>query len=170
MKPRPHHYAFAYRALPRPLLTAQVGRTWMSLLAGPAGPLLLRRSWTDVGDALPPEDRLASDGFTTTVHEITGGLVLVVLTLPPAVVELEAHFVAVVAARDGWSPQRVLTLENGSNALTGGPATYIGALRPDGSRVAHGKGPEPHEAAFAAAVCGRLGLTVDPDRPPVRYE
>jgi len=56
------------------------------------------------------------------------------------------------------------------DVLTGEPATYIAALRRDGGRHAFGEGPEPDEAAFAAVVCGHLGLTVDPDRPPVRYE
>lgn len=170
MKPRQHHYGFAHRTLPRTLLTEQVGRTWMSLLAGPAGPLLQRRVWRDVAADLAEEDRLDGDGFAVSVHETTGDQVLVVLTLPPAVVELEAHLVAVVAAREGWLPLRYVTLELGSSALTGEPATYLAALRPDGSRVALGKGPLPDESAFTTAVCRRFRLTVDADQPPMRYE
>jgi hypothetical protein len=170
MKPRPHHYGFAHCTLPRALLTEQVGGTWMSLLAGPAGPLLLRRVWQDVAAKLRAEHRLDDDGFAASVHQTTRDQVLVVLTLPPAVVELEAHLVAVVAQRESWSPRRYLTLEKGSNALTGAPATYIAALHPPRGRVAFGEGPKPDEAAFAAAVCGHLGLAIDLDRPPARYE
>lgn len=170
MKPRRHHYVFAHRTLPGTLLTEQVGRTWMSLLAGPAGPLLLRRVWQDLAAELPEADRLDGDGFAASVHETTADQVLVVLTLPPAVAELEAHLVAIVAAREGWAPQRDVTLELGSSAITGEPATYLAALRQDGSRVALGKGPAPDESAFATAVCRRFELTVDPDQPPMRYE
>jgi len=147
MKPRPHHYGFAYDVLPRTLLTAQVGRTWMSLLSGPAAPLLLRRVWDDLGETLAPEDRLPSDGFAAVVQAMTNDLALVVVTLPPATIELEAHFVAIVAEQEGWSPLRYLTLESGVDVLTGEPATYIAALRPGGSRHAFGEGPEPDEAA-----------------------
>ena len=170
MKPRLHHYRFAHRTLPSTLLTEQVGRTWMALLAGPAGPHLLRRVWQEVAARLPEQDRLAGDGFVASVLDLTGDQVLVVVTLPPAVVELEVHLVAIIAECESWSPQRYLTLEKGSNALTGEPATYIAALRPGGDRVAFGEGPEPLEEAFATAVCDHLGLTIAPDRAPVRYE
>lgn len=170
MRPRPHHYRFAHHSLPRTLLTEEVGRTWMSLLAGPAGPLLLRRVWDDVAAALPAEHRLDGGGFAVAVHETKDDRILAVVTLPPVTVELEAHMVAVVAAREDWSPQRYLTLESGTNALTGEPATFVAAIRPGGGRHAFGAGPEPDAEAFAGAVCGHLGLRVDAARPSVRYE
>jgi len=113
--PRPHHYAFAHREVPR--AAREFGADIVAAAA--AGTLDLTRVWDGVGGSLPPEERLPSDGLWWRHRETpAGGALLVGLPAPrrPA----EAYYLLVL-------PPRVGTLELGWSPVTEDWYTVLGA-------------------------------------------
>ncbi|NJM55419.1 MAG: hypothetical protein HC841_05460 [Verrucomicrobiae bacterium] len=105
--PRRHHYAFAYMAL------SGLAQSCNAAILGfgidlPSGGL--QRFWADVGKDFPEEERVSSDGLVAVGGELIPNFTVVLVTLPPAVVVAEAHFVAVIYKRD-WAA-RVLSSPN----------------------------------------------------------
>jgi hypothetical protein len=144
-QPRRHHYLFAHRELPGVL------RTYASNLVGlaRAGRLdhALRSTWTRVGDALPPEDRLPPDGLTAGLRPSSHGDAFLI-TMPPAVHVTEAHFALVVLTPD--QGVRYFVLEHAWHT-DDTPYTVLGEWT---ERAHHnlGEGPAADADLFAAEV------------------
>lgn len=142
-KPRPHHYEFAHRALPRIVLGP---RADLLALAG-AGRLgeALSATWAAVGERQAEPDRLPGDGLHAETVDV-GGSPGVLVTLPVARHAPEAFFV-LVAPLEPAESRRYLTLEFSWNVLTDQPATVVGEWRA-GRHYNHGQGPDPAVSAF----------------------
>lgn len=151
-RPRVHHYSFAHRLLPGLVLR---GRTNFHELASRALlDQLLRAWWQEIGQSLPPDDRLPDDGLGSELAN-AGNVPVLVVTMPAARHAAEAHFVAVTphADPDAW---RCLTLEH-SWTLDDQPATVLGEWTATG-HVNYGDGPPPERRAFLTALAGALVL------------
>ncbi|MFD5465440.1 hypothetical protein ACFWIQ_21800 [Kitasatospora sp. NPDC127059] len=156
--PRPHHYRFVHRELPRHLLE------FGPQLASPApngGSLVpaFTKLWDSLGETLPPEDRLPSHGLDCRHLEADGHRLLLV-TLPTPAGSTEAYFAAVILPR-GAKTVRYLTLEHAINPFDGTPGTVLGEWTTQG-HLNHGQGPSPVDELFVAAV---IELTAPKKRP-----
>jgi hypothetical protein len=101
--------------------------------------------WNDIGDALPPEQRIEPEGLRA-VHE-PGPPEMMLVVMPPARHMAEAHFAAIVVCdgvadyyvlEESWAPDRA-------------DATVIGGWTPE-SHVNYGPGPTPDLDAFRQAI------------------
>jgi hypothetical protein len=145
-RPRHHHYAFAHREL-----ASAAFRFGADLVtAAQEGRLTLATVWDRVGETVPPDDRMPSDGLSSAYHALAGHDVLLV-TLPAPDAPTEAHFVAVVG-----DPVRFFTLEDAYSPLDGSRYTVLGEWTEGGSHVNHGPGPQPRPDLFLAAIAERL--------------
>jgi hypothetical protein len=144
-RPRMHHYLFAHRELP------SIVRRFGPNLAGLAreGHLddALRTTWTRVGEALPPKDRLAPDGLAAELRPLSHGDAILI-TMPPAVHVTEAHFALVVLTPD--QGVRYFVLEHAWHT-DDTPYTVLGEWT---ERAHHnlGEGPAADADLFVAEV------------------
>lgn len=148
-RPRHHHYVFAHRELPSAAF--RFGADLVT--AAREGRLTLATVWDRVGETVPPDDRLPSDGLDVAYHALAGQDVLLV-TLPAPDAPTEAHFVALVG-----DPVRFFTLEDAYSPLDGSRYTVLGEWTDSGSHVNHGPGPAPEPGLFLAAIGERLAPT-----------
>lgn len=151
-EPRPHHYRFAHRELPRQILE------YGPRLASPTpdgGSLLptVVSIWEDYGQTLPPEHRLPSHGLDCRHLQVDGHNMLLVV-LPPPQGAAEAHFVAAVHPK-GTKTVRYFTLEHGIHPLDGSIGTILGEWDANG-HVNYGPGPSPVAELFVAAVAKKV--------------
>lgn len=144
-RPRMHHYVFAHRELPG------IARRFAPNLVGLAreGRLddALRTTWTGVGEALPPEDRLAPDGLAAELRSLGAGEAILVRFPPPA--HVTEAYLALVVLEPG-PDVRYFLLEHGWN-LDDSPRTVLG----EWTEQAHlnlGDGPAADADTFVAAV------------------
>lgn len=146
-KPRPHHYEFAHRAVPRIALDPRVD---LAAIAR-QGRLdaALRATWAAAGGRRDASDRVPDDGLAGELVEVAGRPAVLV-TFPVAVHAAEAFF-ALVAPLEPPESRRYLTLEFSWDLVTGQPATVIGEWRA-GSHVNLGPGPEAARSAFLAGM------------------
>jgi hypothetical protein len=146
-KPRPHHYEFAHRAVPRiafdprfdPLAMAREHRLDAAL----------RATWAAIGERRDAADRLPDEGLTGELVEVAGQSAVLV-TFPVAKHAAEAFF-ALVAPLEPPESRRYLTLEFSWNVVTDHPTTVIGEWHA-GSHVNHGPGPEAARSTFLTSV------------------
>jgi hypothetical protein len=144
-RPRDHVYLFAHREVPG--ATRRFGADIVASAA--AGTLDLANVWARVGEGLPPEERVPSEGLWWRHRETPlGSAVLVGLPAPQR--PTEPYFLLVL-------PPRVAALELGWDVVNGGWYTVLCAW--DGDRHLNlGAGPDPSDPdAFVAAVVERLG-------------
>jgi hypothetical protein len=113
----------------------------------------IKAVWDGVGEGLPAEQRLPSDGLSTSVREL-GGHDVIVITMPPALEPGEAHFAAFVVPR-GQDPVRYVTLELSRSPLSGDIITFGGGWDA-GSHLNYGIGPNPDLDAFLRWLDGLL--------------
>ena len=147
-EPRQHHYEFAHVVLRA--IAFRVGRLMLELADTGGLTTLVHESWDRVGEGLPPELRLASDGLRAERVEAPE-LTAAVITLPPAEHVAEAHLVALVAGPDDQEHAEFFTLERAWTPA-GEPATALGQWTRDGQHLDLGPGPEPDPRAFLDAV------------------
>ena len=142
-QPRPHHYAFAHRELPR--ACREFGADLVA--AAEAGTLDLVRVWRGVGEGFPPEDRLPPDGLWWRHRETPlGGAVLVGLPAPQRAAE--AYYVLLL-------PPRAATLELGWDVVNDRWYTVLGAWD-DTRHLNFGGGPDPDPDTFVQEAVARL--------------
>jgi hypothetical protein len=116
-KPRPHHYEFAHRALPRIAFNPRID---LAALARSAGlDAALRATWAAVGERRDDADRLPDDGLEGELVEVACQPAVLV-TFPTANHAAEAFF-AVIAPLEQPESRRYLTLEFSWNAVTDRP-------------------------------------------------
>jgi len=144
-RPRTQHHQFAHRAL----LDASRG------FAGNL-PDLARsgrmddapvRTWDRVGETVPPDDRLPSDGLAATLHSFDAREIVLVM-MPTAEHCAEAYFVAIVIA--GGHLTDYYVLEHGWTA-SDEPRTVMCKWDERG-HVNLGDGPPADASAFLATV------------------
>jgi hypothetical protein len=149
-RPRPHHYAFAHRELP------VVARRFAGDLAAivRSGDMdgALAATWDAIGEHLPPDDRLPSDGLSASLHEVAGREVVIV-TMPRVEHAAEAYLAGIVVASGELTDYFVL--EHGWT-VTDEPRTVMCKWDERG-HVNLGDGPLPNQADFLAAIMGLLG-------------
>ena len=153
-RPRAHHYGFGHRLLPGLALR---GRTDFHELASRALlDQLLCAWWQDLGESLPPEERLPHDGLRSELAN-TGNLPVLLVTMPAACHAAEAYFVGIIAdeEQNAW---RCFTLEH-AWTLDDRPVTVLGEWTANG-HVNYGDGPPPERQAFLEALRLRRGLSV----------
>lgn len=157
---REHHYHFAHRFFPA--LVRQMGAATLFILANPdkAQPFL-SAVWADVGQELPPDDRITTPPRLARIGpaNLNGEAHLIaVIEMPPAQAVTEAHFVALTCAspeqpgdgeeRDAFEERlravavRYLTLEYGFS-LDATQRTAFCEWTQDGSHLNRGDGPPP---------------------------
>ncbi|ARF78226.1 hypothetical protein ACIG0C_11885 [Kitasatospora aureofaciens] len=146
--PRPHHYRFAHRELPRHLLKFGPQVTSPAPNGGSLVPAFTKL-WNSFGETLPPEDRLPSNGLDCRHVEVEGTRLLLV-TLPTPAGTTEAYFCASVLPK-GANAVRYLTLEHAINPFDGSPGTVLGEWTTE-SHLNHGPGPSPVADLFVASV------------------
>ncbi|MFG3225386.1 hypothetical protein ACGF07_11500 [Kitasatospora sp. NPDC048194] len=146
--PRPHHYRFVHRVLSRQVLEFGPRVTTPAPDGGSLLPVLTG-IWDDLGQSLPPEDRLPSHGLDCR-HLATDDHTMLLVTLPAPVGATEAHFAAAVHPR-GAKAVRYLTLEHALNPFDGSVGTVLGEWTTE-SHLNHGPGPSPVAELFVAAV------------------
>ena len=145
MTPRPHHLAFAHRALPR--LASADPRPLFAALAGAGAAGALRTLWERAGEELAPEERLPAGGLRRSVHTLPVGRKAVVAELPPPAAPREAYFVALVQL----APDRLRCFTLARSA----DGTALGEWA-DSMQLSYGAGPLPLVKGFLEAVEGRL--------------
>ncbi|MFD7592555.1 hypothetical protein ACFV6D_05910 [Kitasatospora sp. NPDC059812] len=146
-EPRPHHYRFVHRELARQVL--EFGPRLTVPDAGGSLLPVLTGIWDNLGQTLPPEDRLPSHGLDCR-HLRADGHPLLLVTLPTPTGATEAHFVAAVHPQ-GTKTVRYVTLEHALNPFDGSPGTVLGEWSSEG-HLNHGEGPSPVAELFVAAV------------------
>lgn len=128
---RRHHYHFVHTVLRQ--VSDEYGPT---LLANtPAGDLtdMLAKTWRDVGDDLPADERLPSDGLRGNLIELNG-MRLMLVTLPEPEAAPEAYFAAMVQP-PGSSGTRLFTLEYAVDPITHEPGAILGEWTPQGHHL-----------------------------------
>lgn len=147
-EPRQHHYEFAHVVLRA--IVFRAGRPMLDLAANGGLTAMVHESWDRVGEGLPPERRLASDGLRGVWIE-TPGVSAAVITLPSAEHVGEAHLIALVAVPDDPEQVDFFTLER-TWTSGGEPATTLGRWTRDGRHLDLGEGPAPDPHAFLDAI------------------
>jgi len=147
-EPRQHHYEFAHVVLRA--IVFRAGRLMLDLAANGGLTALVHESWDRVGEGLPEERRLPSDGLRGERID-TPDLSAAVIILPPAEHIAEAHLVALVS--DPADAERIdfFTLER-TWTSDGEPATALGQWTRDGRHLNLGDGPDPEPRAFLDAL------------------
>jgi len=147
-EPRQHHYEFAHVVLRA--IVFRAGRLMLDLAANGGLTALVHESWDRVGEGLPPERRLPSDGLRGERID-TPDLSAAVIVLPPAEHVAEAHLVALVPGPADAERIDFFTLEY---ALTpeGTPTTALGHWTRDGRHLNLGDGPEAEPRPFLDAL------------------
>jgi hypothetical protein len=146
-KPRPHHYEFAHRALPRIAFDPRADLA--AIAREDRFDAALRATWAAVGERRDATDRLSDDGLAGELVEVAGQPAVLV-TFPAANHAAEAFF-ALVAPLEPHESRRYLTLEFSWNVATDRPTTVIGEWRA-GSHVNLGPGPEAARSTFLARM------------------
>lgn len=146
-KPRPHHYEFAHRAIPRIAFNPRVNLA--AIAADDRLDSALRATWAAVGERYEAADRLSDEGLAGELVEVAGQSAVLV-TFPVANHAAEAFF-ALVAPLSPPESRRYLTLEFSWNVVTDDPATVIGEWRA-GSHMNLGPGPEAARSTFLARM------------------
>lgn len=147
-EPRQHHYEFAHVVLRA--IVFRAGRLMLDLAANGGLTALVHESWDRVGEGLPPERRLPSDGLRGERID-TPDLCAAVIVLPTPEHVAEAYLVALVS--DPADPERIdfFTLEHAWRPA-GEPPTALAHWTRDGRHLELGDGPEPDPRAFLDAV------------------
>lgn len=147
-EPRQHHYEFAHVVLRA--IVFRAGRVMIELAANGGLTALVHESWDRVGEGLPAERRLPSDGLRGELVD-TPELSAAVIVLPAAERVAEAHLVALVPYPA--DPERIdfFTLER-AWTTEGVPGTALGHWTRDGRHLNLGDGPEPDPREFLDAV------------------
>lgn len=150
-RPRPHHYLFAHRVLPK--LALKHGAKMLEMAKEARLTPALERTWDDAGSGVPKDDRLGHDGLESSVHRLQAAD-LVLIRLPPAQHAAEAHFVAITipSPNDTGQPRavRYFALEFGWQ-MNDQPRTVL-CEWVERSHVNMGDGPPVRASAFIAAV------------------
>ena len=155
-RPRPHHYEFAYRAMPGVVLGH--ARQALAILVERDATRFLTDLWRMAGERVAPDDRLPEPEFAVSVRRTLGDLPLVVVTLPPPQRVMEAHMLAVAGVGEiaGDLDARYFTLEAGIDAITEAPLTFVGEWTEDGTHHNHGTVPAPDIETFITAISDAL--------------
>lgn len=136
-QPRPWHDALSHAALPALLLA---GEPTLDALYG-ACEEIGRRHGLGFDAAMDAADAMRC------LRRVTGAASVSVVTLPPPLVDGEAHAVARIAMPDAVPV--VLAL------LRAGSATTMVSIEAEGTRTPLGPGPAPDPDAFIAAIAPR---------------
>jgi hypothetical protein len=155
---REHHYTFAHLALPQLFLSNP--ERFLGAMNQDGG-AFLEHFWKKVGEQVPREQVLSSEGMAFDVRSDPQA-VLAIVRLPPARVEAEALLVGChywrAPPQDPATPRaRYFTLElRGQEA--GQPQTFLGEWEQENghlSHVNHGEGPHTVQD-FIAAIQHRV--------------
>jgi hypothetical protein len=118
---------------------------------GPGGDAAyLSNLWAALGQSLPTEQQVSSDGAAVWHQKLGEGVELLVLTLPPPAARNEAYFVG--AVRFSERGCRVFCLEQAIMPSTGEEFTMLSELAANG-RSNWGPGTEPVVEEFAKLLC-----------------
>jgi hypothetical protein len=159
-KPRKHHYLFAHRLLPR-IFFSDTDPLVMRFKADPQETIV--RFWNSVGESIPSDERLSSDGLSAEYSVRADGVRIVFVTLPLAEVSPEAIFaVLAIRGRERWyltyersndpsAPGREIAILCGWNSA-GEHLNY--GLHDNYSRSAFEKLLEKYLAGLPAPVAG----------------
>ncbi|MEV4252539.1 hypothetical protein AB0J52_05160 [Spirillospora sp. NPDC049652] len=128
---RRHHYHFVHSVLRQ--VSEEYGPAFLA--STPAGDVtgMLAQTWRDVGDDLPAEERLPSDGLRGSLTELDGRRLLLV-TLPEPVAAAEAYFAVVIQSSESEAT-RFFTLEYALDPLTHEPGAILGEWTPEGHHL-----------------------------------
>ncbi|HEU4327029.1 MAG TPA: hypothetical protein VFS21_28065 [Roseiflexaceae bacterium] len=153
-EPRAQHYSFAHRLLPS-LAWQNPDRLRMTLAGDEPLPFLMRL-WRDIGEHLPPHQRLDPAGLAAETRS-HGAYQILLITLPPPVAITEAYFAACVFGPHTHRavPLRYFTLEESYSFFSHQRTTVLGEWRPTGHDNL-GAGPEPDLDAFYTRICQLL--------------
>ena len=148
-RPRPHHYQFAHRQLLA--VARRFAGTLPELARSGRLDTALTRTWEEVGDHLPPADRLSPAGLGASVQDVDGRHIVLV-TMPYPEHGAEAYFVAIVVA--GKHLVDYFVLEHGWTTEDE-PRTVL-CKWTDHGHVNLGGGPPAQSSSFLPAVQGHL--------------
>lgn len=179
-EPRAHHYRFAHYALREIARANPAG--YLGMVSTEEGLAALVRLWEQVGETLPPDDRLPPRGLAAELRS-AGEYEIALVTLPSPVNVTEAFFTAfavgplthlrefVTADAPNTSdfveafkqlPAFYYTLEVGFNLPGRAPRTVFGEWTADGSHANYGDGPPPTRDAFFERICRMLASRSTP--------
>jgi hypothetical protein len=151
-RPQRHHYLFAHRELP--MAAFRYGEDLVRVARGGNLTEGLGKLWVNLGTALPPDDRLPTDGLDASWHD-TGRYEVALVVMPPPAGITDAHLAAIAVPKTGGQV-RYLVLERGAPDADGNPATVLGEWLASGDHVNLGAGPAPEPVRFLASVRAQL--------------
>jgi hypothetical protein len=144
---RDHHYRFAHRLLPR-IFFAHTDILFQRLQNDPDAEI--RRLWTMAAEPLPDEKHLVADGLVVEYSRSVDGTSMVVVTMPPALAQPEAIFVAMVIR---GQERRYITYERSEHLLEQDKSVAVLCeWFSDGSRANYGERENYDRATFDKAL------------------
>ena len=160
MEPRQHHMQMKYMLAQMAIQNPE--RFFATF--GPGGDAAyLADLWAAIGQDLPPDQQVPSEGVSVWHRPAGAGPEVVVLTLPPPAARNEAYFVAAVRPAGGGC--RAFCLERAVMPSNGEEFAILSELAADG-RSNWGPGGEPVAEEFAAVVSR---VVADPTARPMAF-
>ncbi|MBO2450527.1 hypothetical protein J4573_25720 [Actinomadura barringtoniae] len=152
VKRRRHHYHFVHTVLRQ--VSQDYGPTLLA--STPAGDLtgMLEKTWRDVGEDLPADERLPADGLLGNLLELNDDRLMLV-SLPEPTAAAEAYFAAMIQP-SGADACRFFTLEYATDPITNEPGAILGEWVEEGHRL-HLTGMTTEPEDFLQAIANLLG-------------
>lgn len=159
-EPRMGHYLFAHRAVPRAFLRDPAAI--MGILASDDAMEFLSGMWEVLGAELEPEHRVSPEGLALEHYELTHGVFVALVVMPPIRRGLEAHFVAVIARLEGDEAfARCFSLDHLPDL---DPPAAVLEWDADGKHQVVRDACDPSREAFLDAIEDTLGIDTDAHR------
>ncbi len=159
MDSRTHHMQMKY--IIAQLALQNTDRFFATFGAG-GDPSYLANLWEMMGEELPADERVPSEGVALWYRGEKDAPEVIVLTLPPPAARNEAYFVGVVRIEGKC---RVFCLERALMPSSGEEFTIVSELAADG-RSNWGPGGDPVVEEFAEMLCG---LALDTSARPLAF-
>ncbi|AZZ92541.1 hypothetical protein EUZ85_18165 [Hahella sp. KA22] len=147
-KPRKHHYEFGKFTLPMMVLGHP--EPFISNFLLEDGQQKLRNAWNNIGEKLPPSDRMPDDGLEL-VKRVAKNVICMGIIMPKAISPNELHFSYVICDKEDYTKIRIFGLEKGREPCPYENPTVLAEWNKMG-RLTYDAAPKPDFIEFEKYV------------------